>query len=251
MLRQIVKWQAAGPRSGADGYNRHLVDRLPTWTLVSDSALLARFDGPAPMEVQARVTALFEAIRAASIEGVRNLHPAFRSLLVVYNPMRWTPQALLQRLEEAGARSGPAPKRAKPVALPVCFSSGFAPDLPAVCATAGLQADEAIGLFTSRVYRVAFLGFAPGFPYLLGLPPALATPRRARPRTHIPAGSVGIAGEQTGIYPADTPGGWQIIGRTPLRLFDAEREPMSLLLPGDEVRFVVMDERSYEELSQW
>jgi KipI family sensor histidine kinase inhibitor len=218
---------------------------------VSDSALLARFDGPARMEVQARVTALFDAIREANIEGVRNLHPAYRSLLVVYNPVRWTPQALLRRLEEAGARPNPIPKCAKPVTLPVCFTHRFGPDLPGVCATAGLEADEAIGLFTSRAYRVAFLGFAPGFPYLLGLPPALATPRRARPRTHIPAGSVGIAGEQTGIYPADTPGGWQIIGRTPLRLFDAGREPMSLLLPGDEVRFVVMDERSFEELSQW
>lgn len=195
--------------------------------------------------------ALFEAIRGASIEGVRNLHPAFRSLLVVYNPVRWTPQALLQRLEEAGEQGSPTPKCAKPVGLPVCFTPRFAPDLPGVCATAGLQADEAIGLFTSRAYRVAFLGFAPGFPYLLGLPPALTTPRRARPRTHVPAGSVGIAGEQTGIYPADTPGGWQIIGRTPLRLFDAEREPMSLLLPGDEVRFVAIDERGYEELSQW
>lgn len=246
-----MKWQAAALRSGPDGYNRHLVDRLPTWTQVSDSALLARCDGPAPIEVQAQVTALFEAIRDAGIEGVRNLHPAYRSLLVVYDPVRWTPQALLQRLEEAGARSGPAPKRATPVTLPICSSPRFAPDLPGVCATAGLEAGEATGLFTSVTYRVAFLGFVPGFPYLLGLPAALAMPRQARPRTRIPAGSVGIAGEQAGIYPADTPGGWQIIGRTPLRLFDAEREPMSLLVAGDDVRFVVIDERRYEELSQW
>ena len=203
------------------------------------------------MEVQAKVTALFEAIREAGIEGVRNLHPAFRSLLVVYNPVRWTPQALLQRLEDAGGRPYSTGKSAKLVTLPVCFIPRFALDLAEVRATAGLEANEAIRLFTSRAYRVAFLGFAPGFPYLLGLPPALATPRRSRPRTHIPAGSVGIAGDQTGIYPADTPGGWQIIGRTPLRLFDADREPMSLLLPGDEVRFVVIDEPSYEELSQW
>ena len=246
-----MKWRAVALPSGPDGYNRHLVDRLPKWTQVSDSALLARFDGPAPMEVQAQVTALFDAIREASIEGVINLHPAFRSLLVVYNPMRWTPPALLQRLEEAGTRPRPAAKRAKTVTLPVCFSPGFAPDLPRVCATAGLESGEAIALFTARAYRVAFLGFAPGFPYLLGLPPVLAMPRRARPSTHIPAGSVGIAGDQTGIYPTDTPGGWQIIGRTPLRLFDAQREPMSLLLPGDEVRFVVIDELGYEELSQW
>jgi KipI family sensor histidine kinase inhibitor len=218
---------------------------------VSDSALLACFDGPTPKEVQVQVTALFDAIRESKIEGVRNLHPAFRSLLVVYNPLLWTTQALIQRLTEAGGRSGSFPKQARLIALPVCFVSRFAPDLPGISATAGLAPDEAIGLFTSSTYRVAFLGFAPGFPYLTGLPPSLATPRHARPRTAIPAGSVGIAGEQTGIYPADTPGGWQIIGRTPLRLFDPRREPMSLLLPGDEVRFAIIDEQGYEELSQW
>lgn len=218
---------------------------------MSDSALLARFDGPTPRDVQNQVTAFFDAIRESKIEGVRNLHPAFSTLLVVYHPLLWTPDALIQRLTEAVGRSGPFQGRAKLVTLPVCFAAGFALDLPGISAAARLEPDEAIGLFISRVYRVAFLGFAPGFPYLTGLPPSLATPRRARPRTVIPAGSVGIAGEQTGIYPADTPGGWQIIGRTPLRLFDPGRAPMSLLLPGDEVRFAVIDEPEYEELSQW
>jgi KipI family sensor histidine kinase inhibitor len=218
---------------------------------VSDSALLARFEGPTPGEIQVQVTALFDAIRESNIEGLRNLHPAFRSLLVVYSPLLWTPQTLIQRLNEAGRRSLPLLKRARLVTLPVCFAARFAPDLPGISATAGLAPDGAIGLFTSRAYRVAFLGFAPGFPYLTGLPPSLATPRHARPRTFIPAGSVGIAGDQTGIYPADTPGGWQIIGRTPLRLFDPESEPMSLFLPGDEARFAVIDEPGFEELSQW
>jgi inhibitor of KinA len=227
------------------------VERLPIWTQVSDSALLARFDGPTPEEVQSQVTVLFDAIRESNIQGIRNMHPAFRSLLVVYDPLVWEPQALAQRLTEAGRRAGSFPKRAKLVTMPVCFASRFAPDLPGIGATAGIAPDVAIELFTSQTYRVAFLGFAPGFPYLTGLPPSLATPRHSRPRTVIPAGSVGIAGEQTGIYPADTPGGWQIIGRTPLRLFDQRREPMSLLLPGDEVLFTVIDETGYEELSQW
>lgn len=234
-----------------DGYNRHLVDCRPTWTQVSDSALLARFDGPTPLEVQERVTALFEAIREAAIAGVRNLHPAYRSLLVVYSPLLWTPEALVQRLDEAGRRAATTPRSAKLVTLPVCFAPRFSPDLPEICAAAGLDAGAAVGLFASPVYRVAFLGFAPGFPYLLGLPPRLATPRHARPRTRILAGSVGIAGLQTGVYPADTPGGWQIVGRTPLRLFNPLREPMSLLEPGNEVRFEVIGEPEFEELSQW
>ena len=197
------------------------------------------------------MTAHFDAIRESNIEGIRNLHPAFRTLLVVYNPLRWTAQALIQRLSEAGKRSDPSLRRAKLVELPVCFAARFAPDLPALSKAAGLQPGEAIRLFTAHSYSVAFLGFAPGFPYLTGLPSGLATPRHARPRTLIPAGSVGIAGEQAGIYAADTPGGWQIIGRTPLRLFDPGREPMCLLLTGDEVRFRAVGEPEYEELSQW
>jgi KipI family sensor histidine kinase inhibitor len=218
---------------------------------VSDCALLARFDGPTPEEVQLHLKALFDAIRESNIQGIRNMHPAFRSLLVVYDPLVWEPQALAQRLTQAGRHADSLPKRAKFVTLPVCFAARFAPDLLGISATAGVEPDEAVQLFTSQIYSVAFLGFAPGFPYLTGLPPSLATPRHPRPRTVIQAGSVGIAGEQTGIYPADTPGGWQIIGRTPLRLFDPRREPMSLLLPGDEVRFTVIDETGYEELSQW
>jgi len=218
---------------------------------VSDSALRARFHGLPPIEAQTKVAGLFEAISAAKIAGLKNLHPAFTTLLVVYNPLAWTPVALVQRLEEARKRAGSGPAPRERVTVPVCVAAGFAPDLGEVAAGAGLTVERAVERFSSSVFHVAFLGFAPGFPYLLGLPPELATPRLARPRTHVRTGSVGIAGEQTGIYPAGTPGGWRIIGRTPLRLFDPKRVPMSLLLPGDEVRFEVIDERRYEELSQW
>jgi len=203
------------------------------------------------MEAHAQVTALFEAIQEAGIKGIRNLHPAFRSLLVVYNPLLWTPERLTQRLDDVATQAGQIRETREVVNLPVCFSAEFAPDLGRVCAASDLSTDAAIALFLSGSYHVAFLGFAPGFPYLLGLPPKLATARHARPRTCVPAGSVGIAGEQTGIYPADIPGGWQIVGRTPLRLFDPAREPMSLLQPGDAVRFIAIDESRYEVLSQW
>jgi len=218
---------------------------------VSDSALLARFHGASLIETQPKVAGLFDAISAANIPGVRNLHPAFASLLVVYNPLAWTPLALVERLEEARKRAGSISVKKERVTIPVCFAAEFAPDLGEVSSRAGLSVDKTVELFSSGIFHVAFLGFAPGFPYLLGLPPELATPRLARPRTHVPAGSVGIAGEQTGIYPAATPGGWRIIGRTPLRLFDPKRMPMSLLLPGDEVQFAAIDEQRYGELSQW
>ncbi len=242
---------AESPSESSAGYNRHLKDTPPVWTQVGDCALLARFHGLEPIEARECVASLFDAILAAGIEGVRNLHPAFTTLLVVYSPLVWTPWTLVRRLEEAVSRAVSIPDPKPPVTIPVCFEGRFAPDLSEVSAWAGLSVGEAIELFTTAAYHVAFLGFAPGFPYLLGLPPALATPRLSRPRTHVPAGSVGIAGEQTGIYPAGTPGGWRIIGRTPLRLFALKRQPMSLLLPGDEVRFTVIDERRFEELSQW
>jgi KipI family sensor histidine kinase inhibitor len=218
---------------------------------VSDSALLARFHGLPPCEAKSKVASLFEALSAANIAGVRNLHPAFTTLLVVYDALAWTPGTLEQHLEAARQRASSASVARRRMTIPVRFAPEFAPDLEDVAAGAGLSVDQAVERFSSAVFHVAFLGFAPGFPYLLGLPPELATPRLARPRTHVPAGSVGIAGEQTGIYPAETPGGWRILGRTPLRLFDPERAPTSLLLPGDEVHFEAVDERRYEELSQW
>lgn len=218
---------------------------------MSDSALLARFFGLAPLDAQAKVAALFEAVSGAGMAGIRNLHPAYTTLLVVYDPLVWTPTALVQRLENARESADSRAAERRRITIPVCFAAGFAPDLGAVAAGAGYSVDQAVRAFTAAAFRVAFLGFAPGFPYMLGLPPALATPRLARPRTRVEAGSVGIAGKQTGIYPAPTPGGWRIIGRTPRRLFDPARTPMSLLLTGDEVCFEAIDERRYEELSQW
>ncbi len=121
------------------------------------------------------------------------------------------------------------------------------PDLADVAARAGIGADEAAARHAAGGYTVAMLGFAPGFPYLLGLDPSLATPRHATPRTRVEAGSVGIGGAQTGIYPASGPGGWRIIGRTPLRLFDAMRDPPTLLRAGDRVRFVAIDAATFAQ----
>lgn len=123
------------------------------------------------------------------------------------------------------------------VEIPVCYDGEFGPDLADVARHTGLSVEEVIARHSAVEYRVHCLGFAPGFPYLGGLPPELATPRRATPRQGVPAGSVAIGGAQTGIYPQSSPGGWNVIGRTPLRLFDADREPPALLKAGDRVRF--------------
>ncbi len=123
------------------------------------------------------------------------------------------------------------------VEIPVCYGGEFGPDLEEVAVARGLRPERVIELHSSQTYHAYFLGFAPGFAYLGELPDSLATPRLATPRRKVPAGSVGIAGKQTAVYPFATPGGWNLLGRTPLRMFQAEREPMGLLDVGDEVRF--------------
>ena len=132
--------------------------------------------------------------------------------------------------------------------IPVCYDAEFAPDLAALAAHSGLSPDEVIARHQARTYQVAMIGFAPGFPYLLGLDPALAMPRLATPRMQVTAGSVGIGGAQAGIYPAESPGGWRIIGRTPLRLFDPAREEPALLAPGQSLRFVAINRSRFDAL---
>jgi len=151
-------------------------------------------------------------------------------------------EALLQ------ATSTDAADAVRIIELPICYDSDCSPDLTEVARHAGLSTDEVIARHLAAEYLVAMLGFAPGFPYLRGLPPELAMPRRASPRLQIPAGSVGIAGTQTGIYPQATPGGWQLIGRTPTPLFALDQTPPALLQPGDRVRFRRIDTAQFKTL---
>jgi inhibitor of KinA len=148
---------------------------------------------------------------------------------------------------QLGNEEPPAPRL---VEIPVCYGGVYGPDLEAVARHTGLPPQELIRRHAAGSYRVYMLGFAPGFAYLGGMDEQLATPRKAEPRTAIPAGSVGIAGGQTGVYPLETPGGWQLIGRTPLPLFDAQRNPPSLLQMGNRVRFVPIDEATYLKLER-
>jgi KipI family sensor histidine kinase inhibitor len=188
------------------------------------------------VEELATVHRLHAALRELAPSGVVELVPAYRTVLIVAEPGR---AGVLDELAAALPELELPPAEAvagETVEVPVRYDGE---DLPEVARRTGLSAEEVVRRHTAAEYTVAFLGFSPGFPYLVGLDPALEVPRRDTPRTSIPAGSVGLAGNQTGIYPTASPGGWQLIGRTELRLFDPGRDPPALLAPGARLRFTV------------
>lgn len=199
--------------------------------------------------INAKVHALARRIHAAALPGLRDLVPAYTTLTLHYDPLTWTHDALsaaLTALLTAGDDAADAAGSAREVCIPVCYGGEHGPDLMAVAAHAGLSSDAVIQRHTGVLYRVYFLGFTPGFAYLGGLDPRLAMARKATPRPRVSAGSVGIASLQTGVYPQATPGGWQIIGRTPLTLFDPARSPPCLLAPDDRVRFVAIEGGAFD-----
>jgi KipI family sensor histidine kinase inhibitor len=233
--------------------------------IASDQSLLVYFDQPAekgraearPLQSQITLQAnenvrrLLRLLQLEPVAGVRNLHPAYCSLLVKLDGLRLRHEELegilrgyLARLEEVKL---PEPRH---VEVPVRYGGEFGPDLAEVCAMRGMTAAQAIELHASTEYLVYFLGFVPGFAYLGELPEGLIMPRLAAPRRRVTAGSVGIAGNQTGVYPFATPGGWRLIGRTPLAMFRAEREGLSLLSIGDRVRFKPIDGERFEALEK-
>jgi KipI family sensor histidine kinase inhibitor len=208
-------------------------------TPLGDSALLVEYSAEIDVGVNAAVLAASERVRQSRVPGVRDVVPAFASFAVHFDPIVTDVTTLRDVIGRAA--SGTAPDALVPEAaaleIPVCYGGTFGPDLPSVAAWAGYTAEQVVAAHTERSYRVFMLGFLPGFPYLAPVSDRIAMPRREAPRPLVAAGSVGIAGRQTGIYPCDSPGGWQIIGRTPLTLFDPVREPPALVAPGQRVRF--------------
>jgi KipI family sensor histidine kinase inhibitor len=221
------------------------VSLRPTPERLGEDGLLLRLDAEGGAD--AANTAVHRLAAAAAVARppwLRDVVPAHASLALfldvqalerVGEPFEVASAWLARLLHDAGSTPEPASRL---VEVPVRYGGDDGPDLDAVAAHAGVSPDAVVALHSGRVYRVAMLGFAPGFPYLTGLDPLLAMPRRATPRVRVAAGSVGIGGDQTGIYPRSGPGGWQLLGRTPLRLFDPGHRPPSLLAPGDRVRFV-------------
>jgi KipI family sensor histidine kinase inhibitor len=219
---------------------------------VTEGRVKARaLQSPVTLRANENVRRLLRLLELEPVAGVRNLHPAYCSLLVKFDALRFSHQEVETVLRRYIARLEAVQlTEATLVEIPVCYGGEFGPDLAEVCALRGLTEVRAIELHASVEYLVYFLGFVPGFAYLGDLPEELALPRLAEPRRRVAAGSVGIAGNQTGVYPFATPGGWRLLGRTPIKMFRADREDLSLLSIGDRVRFTPISSERFAELEK-
>ncbi|HKV24503.1 MAG TPA: 5-oxoprolinase subunit PxpB [Candidatus Acidoferrum sp.] len=228
----------------------------------SDQSLLVYFDsGDTPTSAAPRrqltehghehVRRLLRLLDLEPIPGVLNLHPAYGSILLRFNPLQIQHEELEAALRDCLVCMEklilPEPRL---VEIPVCYGAAFGPDLEEVARLHSLSPKQVMEIHSAQTYLVYFLGFVPGFAYLGDLPDAIATPRLPSPRKSVPAGSLGIAANQTGIYPVSTPGGWRLIGRTPLSIFQPQREKMSLLEIGDRVRFVPITPQKFSSMEK-
>lgn len=209
---------------------------------LGDSAIAVEFSQAIDPRLNARVLAIGEQVRREGHDGVRDVIEGYCSVTVVFDPLRTDIGRLTAALETAAAEEPPTDDDGPSITLPVRYGGTYGPDLADVAKQAGCTVEEVVALHTEPTYRVYLLGFLPGFAYLGQVPDAISAPRRARPRLRVPAGSVGIAGRQTGVYPIDSPGGWQLIGHCPLRIFDRSRPDPFLLHPGHRVRFQAVEE---------
>ena len=222
---------------------------------LGDAAVIVRFGDSISPDILVWIKALADQLRQNPFPGLIEFVPAYTNLTIFYNPWLISEKgkypAYDQALKYIQARLKELKPAIKPsfrlVQIPVCYGDDYGPDLNFVAAQNNLKPEEVIRIHTGATYLVYMIGFAPGFPYMGGMSEKIATPRKQTPRNVIPVGSVGIAGNQTGIYSLPTPGGWQLIGRTPLSLFNQNRQPASLLQAGDQVKFIPITKTEYEE----
>lgn len=213
-----------------------------------ESAFLVKFEDQISVAIHLQVKTLYEQLQKIKLNGILSLIPAYNSLTVVFNPEVLDREFLRVFLTKTEFSSRLKRTRKKIVKVPVCYQKPYALDLQEVSDKTGLTTKEIIKLHTSEPYLVYFLGFAPGFMYLGGLNERLYTPRKETPRVKVEAGSVGLADQQTGIYPLDTPGGWQIIGKTPLALFSKRKA--SLAKMGDYIQFVSISANEFKKIQK-
>ena len=222
---------------------------------LGDSALLVRLGDAIDEATHRRVRAACARLEDARVPGMREYVPAFATVAVHYDPAALGGEGAFERVAGAvrealaGLREG-SEAEGRLVEIPVWYGGEMGPDLEEVARLAGLDPEEVASIHAAGDYRVYMVGFSPGFGYLGGLDERIAVPRRANPRRRVPASSVGIGGRQTGVYPIASPGGWQIIGRTPLRLFTPEADPPALLRVGDRVRFRAVSPDEFRELEE-
>jgi KipI family sensor histidine kinase inhibitor len=213
-----------------------------------DVALVVELGDAISLEVNSKVLALNEAVLKAKIEGIEEIVTTYRSLLIRYNPLKTTYEQLAFYIKDIAQvlEKKSIEIEGKKIIVPVAYGGEYGPDLSYVAKHHGLSEGQVVKLHSGREYRVYMIGFVAGFPYLGEVPDEIATPRLETPRLKVPAGSVGIAEKQTGIYPCEAPGGWRVIGRTPVKLFDPQQEPPALIKPGDRVKFKPISKKEFE-----
>lgn len=221
--------------------------RAPVLSWSSERTLRIALGDAIGEESHHRVRAALDSLMLAPIPALIDVTPAYTTLMLTFDPRTLDPSsteaAVRHALKDSRPQHLPAPRE---VVIPVCYEGDCAPDLADVASMHAMTVSEVIRLHSNASYTAHFVGFAPGFAYLAGLPRTIETPRLDRPRVRVPAGSVGIAGLQTGVYPRETPGGWRLIGRTPVRIFDPERADPSLILMGDHVRFTPISRAEFD-----
>lgn len=215
-----------------------------------DQAVTVEWGSTIDEHINRQVHAFARKVEELSHPAITEVVPTYRSATVHYRPEVFSYEELNQLLAPLAQGSAEEGEELPVVEIPVCYGGEYGPDLEEVAQHCSLTPEEVIARHTAPTYRIYMLGFTPGFPYLGGMDPSIAAPRRKEPRIHIPAGSVGIAGEQTGVYPIVSPGGWQLIGRTPLRLFAPQREQPILLSAGAGIRFVPIDEETFRKMEE-
>lgn len=217
-----------------------------------DSAMVVEFGDMVDLAVNRKVIALNEALLKAGITGVEEIVPTYRSLLIRYNPEETNFEQLVSQVRdiERTLEGKPIEVQSMKLTVPVAYGGIYGPDLKFVAEYHNLTENQVVKLHSEREYRVYMIGFVAGFPYLGDVPEEIATPRLETPRLKVPAGSVGIAENQTGIYPCEAPGGWRIIGRTPIKLFDPKWHPPVLLKPGNIVKFEPISEHEFKSIEE-
>lgn len=226
-----------------------MIYQSPHFRPMGDRALLVELGDAIHPEVNKKVRELFLVLEENKVPGIKDLVPSYRSLMVVYDPLELPLFTLQNTVGDLWKRTDASRlPRPKMVEVPVLYGGDHGPDLEWVASYHHLSPEAVIRYHTLPTYQVYMIGFTPGYPYLGEVPETIATPRRQTPRTVVPQGSVAIAQRQTGIYPVQSPGGWHILGWTPLKLFAADKWPPSLLEMGDLVKFISMQE---EEISKW
>ncbi|MCJ7842602.1 5-oxoprolinase subunit PxpB [Lederbergia sp. NSJ-179] len=219
---------------------------------LGEEALVMEFGDSINLDTNRKILSWKKAIEAAALPGVMDIVPAYTTLTIFYNLRSIAssnPYETLKRyIQQLHPTFSLRLEKKQVKEIPVCYEEPYAMDLKYVADFRGLSVQEVVHIHTNREYPVYFLGFTPGFPFLGGMDSRIAVRRRSSPRTKIPAGSVGIAGGQTGIYPLASPGGWQIIGRTPYKLFNQDQQPPTFLLPGDYIRFIAISKKEFHDL---